>query len=95
LRRNYRKESCRHQRVRMCEGIIMQKERFNFVVDEKTRKEFHKIMEALGLNNKNKAFIILIKTYMRKHFESMLYRKITNDIKAYEVLWEQTENKDQ
>ncbi|MBU7028583.1 MAG: hypothetical protein HXS48_16735 [Theionarchaea archaeon] len=75
----------------------MQKERFNFVVDEKTRKEFDKIMEALGLDNKNKAFIVLVKTYMRKHFESELYRKITNDIRAYEVLWKKikSENKDQ
>lgn len=67
----------------------MQKERFNFIVDEETRKEFHKIMDLLKVDNKNQTFIVMVSTYMRKHFESELYRNIKKDIHAYEVLWEQ------
>jgi hypothetical protein len=65
----------------------MQKERFNFIVDEDTQREFNQIMELLGIDNKNQTFIVVIETYLKKHFESELYKKIKKDILAYEVLW--------
>jgi hypothetical protein len=67
----------------------MQKERFNFIVDEDTQREFSKIMELLGIDNKNQTFIVVIKTYLKKHVESEQYKKIKKDILAYEVLWNQ------
>jgi hypothetical protein len=67
----------------------MQKERFNFIVDKDTQREFSKIMELLGIDNKNQTFIVVIKTYLKKHVESELYKKIKKDILAYEVLWNQ------
>lgn len=45
-------------------------------------------MEFLGSKNKNQTFTVVVSTYIKKHVESELYRKIKEDIQADEVLWE-------
>ena len=87
-KRSYKNENIDINRKNVYEGVIMQKERFSFAVNKETQKEFHKIMEFLGSKNKNQTFTVVVSTYMKKHVESELYRKIKEDIQAYDVLWE-------
>jgi hypothetical protein len=67
----------------------MRTERLSFVIDEDTDKEFQRIMEHFGTENKNETFIKLIVSFKRLYFESQLYRRFIKDATAYEILWEQ------
>lgn len=37
---------------------------------------------------KDQTFTVVVSTYMKKYIESELYKRIKEDIQAYEVLWE-------
>jgi hypothetical protein len=65
----------------------MQTERFNFIVDKKTKQKFNEIMEQLEARNKNQTFIAMVSCFMKLHIQAKLFREFAEQALDHQELW--------